>query len=143
MIDDIILNKIETIKRCIHRINEEYVGFEDEFYQNYTKQDSIILNLERLSQATIDISTHIIRVEEFGIPKTSREVFVLLEQNRVLSKDISYSMQKMVGFRNLAVHDYQNLNLDIVVAIITNHLKDFEKFVKEVQNGNDNRSKQR
>lgn len=143
MIDDIILNKIETIKRCIDRINEEYVGFEDEFYQNYTKQDSIILNLERLSQATIDISTHIIRVEEFGIPKTSREVFVLLEQNRVLSKDISYSMQKMVGFRNLAVHDYQNLNLDIVVAIITNHLKDFEKFVKEVQNGNDNRSKQR
>jgi len=74
MLDDVILNKTQTIKRCIDRIKEEYVGYEDEFYENYTKQDSIILNLERLSQATIDISTHIIRVEEFGIPKTSREV---------------------------------------------------------------------
>ncbi|KIM13248.1 MAG: hypothetical protein KU38_00895 [Sulfurovum sp. FS08-3] len=139
MIDDVIINKIETIKRCIKRIHEEYVGFEDEFYQNYTKQDSIILNLERLSQATIDISTHIIRVEKFGIPKTSREVFVLLEENKILSKEISHSMQKMVGFRNLAVHDYQNLNLDIVVAIVINHLKDFDIFIKEIQNENPNR----
>lgn len=136
MIDDVIINKLETIKRCIGRVNEEYFGFEDEFYENYTKQDSIILNLERLSQATIDISTHIVRVEKFGIPKTSREVFVLLEENKILSKDISHSMQKMVGFRNLAVHDYQNLNLDIVVAIVTNHLKDFDRFIKEIQNGN-------
>jgi uncharacterized protein YutE (UPF0331/DUF86 family) len=135
MIDDIIINKIETIKRCINRINEEYKDSEDEFYENYTKQDSIILNLERLSQATIDISTHIIRVKKFGIPKTSRDVFVLLEQNRILSQKISNSMQKMVGFRNLAVHDYQNLNLDIVVAIIKNHLIDFENFIKEIQNG--------
>ncbi len=136
MIDDVIINKIETIKRCINRIHEEYLGFEDEFYQNYTKQDSIVLNLERLSQATIDISTHIIRVEKLGIPKTSREVFVLLEENKIVSKEISHSMQKMVGFRNLAVHDYQNLNLDIVVAIVVNHLIDFENFVKEIQNEN-------
>ncbi|MEA3315479.1 MAG: DUF86 domain-containing protein, partial [Campylobacterota bacterium] len=60
----------------------------------------------------------------------------LLEENKILSKDISHSMQKMVGFRNLAVHDYQNLNLDIVVAIVTNHLKDFDRFIKEIQNGN-------
>jgi len=136
MIDDVIINKIETIKRCIDRINEEYLGFEDEFYKNYTKQDSIILNLERISQTTIDISTHIVRAEKFGIPKTSREVFVLLEENKILSKNISHSMQKMVGFRNLAVHDYQNLNLDIVVAIITNHLKDFDMFIKEIMKNN-------
>lgn len=134
MVDDIIINKIETIKRCIGRVDEEYFGFEDEFHQNYTKQYSIILNLERLSQATIDISTHIVRVEKFGIPKTSREVFVLLEDNSVLSKEISHSMQTMVGFRNLAVHDYQNLN--IVVAIVTNHLRDFDRFIQEIQNDN-------
>jgi uncharacterized protein YutE (UPF0331/DUF86 family) len=139
MIDDIILNKIETIKRCIKRINQEYRGFEDEFYENYTKQDSIILNLERVSQATIDISTHIIRVHQYGIPKTSREVFSLLQANHILSKEISQSMQKMVGFRNLAVNDYQNLNLDIVVAIVENHLIDFENFISEILNANKNR----
>jgi uncharacterized protein YutE (UPF0331/DUF86 family) len=138
MIDDIILNKIETIKRCIKRINQEYQGFEDEIYENYTKQDSIILNLERASQATIDMATHIIRVHQYGIPKTSREVFSLLQINHILSKEISQSMQKMVGFRNLAVHDYQNLNLDIVVAIVKNHLIDFENFILEILDGNPN-----
>jgi len=132
MRDEIILNKIETIKRCLSRINEEYIDSKEQFKQNYTKQDSIVLNLERASQATIDISTHIIRVQKLGIPKTSREVFVLLENNKLLSKDISQSMQKMVGFRNLAVHDYQSLNLDIVVAIIEHHLVDFEIFIKEI-----------
>jgi uncharacterized protein YutE (UPF0331/DUF86 family) len=134
MVDDVILNKSETIKRCLGRIREEYFGSEDEFHENYTKQDSIILNLERVSQATIDLSSHIIRVRKFGIPKTSRDVFTILQENYVLSKEISFSMQKMVGFRNLAVHDYQNLNLDIVIAIINNHLTDFEKFIEEIQN---------
>jgi uncharacterized protein YutE (UPF0331/DUF86 family) len=132
MVDDVIVNKIETIKKCIFRINEEYIGSEKIFASSYTKQDSIILNLERASQATIDISAHIIRINKFGIPKTSRELFVILEENGVISKNISIAMQKMVGFRNLAVHDYQNLNLDIVVAIIEGHLSDFEKFIDEI-----------
>jgi len=133
MVDDIIINKIDTINRCINRIKEEYINSEDEFYSNFTKQDSIILNLERVSQATIDLSTHIIRVEKFGIPKTSRDVFILLEQNNILSKNTSKSMQSMVGFRNLAMHNYQNLNLDIVVSIINNHLIDFQDFIKEIK----------
>ena len=41
-------------------------------------------------------------------------------------------MQGMVGFRNIAVHDYQNLNLEIVVAIVEKHLGDFEDFIREV-----------
>jgi len=132
MVDDVILNKIETIKRCISRIDEEYLGYEKEFQTNYTKQDSIILNLERLSQATIDIATHIIRVKKLKVPKRSREVFTILEESEIVSKEISSSMQSMVGFRNLAVHDYQNLNLDIVEAIINKHLSDFEQFSKEI-----------
>ena len=132
MLDDIILNKSETIKRCLGRIKEEYYGFEEEFYTNFTKQDSIILNIERLSQATIDISAHIIRVKKLGIPKTSREVFVLLENNSIITALTSQLMQKMVGFRNLAVHDYQNINLEIVASIIEKHLVDFEKFLSEI-----------
>lgn len=129
---DIILNKIETIKRCLKRVNEEYV--EEEFTLNYTKQDSVILNLERASQATIDIATNIIRIKKLSSLKISREVFAILEQNSFISKKSSQSMQKMVGFRNIAVHDYQSLNIDIVVNIIKNHLIDFEIFIEEIKN---------
>jgi hypothetical protein len=44
MKNDVILNKVSTIERCIRRIREEY---EDDplNLENYTKQDAIILNI--------------------------------------------------------------------------------------------------
>jgi uncharacterized protein YutE (UPF0331/DUF86 family) len=132
MIDDIIINKTETIRLCLKRIREEYINFEGELQSNYTKQDSIILNIQRAAQASIDLSTHIIRVNKLGVPKTSRDVFTLLESSNILSINISEKMKKMVGFRNIAVHDYQNISFDVVKSILDNHLIDFENFIQEI-----------
>jgi len=44
-------------------------------------------------------------------------------------------MQGMVGFGNIAVHDYQNLNIKIVVMIVEKHLIDFEGFIEEIFRG--------
>ncbi len=129
MIDKIILKKIDYIKKCISRIVEE---FDKNFRTNLAKQDSVVLNLKRISQATIDIATHIVRVKKLGIPKTSKEIFSLLENFDYISKETSSNMQKMIGFRNIAVHDYQNLSIDIVVSIVENHLDDFVDFSNEV-----------
>ena len=46
----------------------------------------------------------------------------------LLNADLATSMQKMVELRNIAVHDYQNLNLDIVIAVLDKHLGDFQQF---------------
>ena len=132
---DVVLNKIQTIERCLKRIREEYVGYEESFEENFTKQDSVILNLERASQATIDIATHIVKTRNLGLPNTSRELFDLLLEASIISSESCKQMQGMVGFRNIAVHDYQNLNIEIVVAIVENHLCDFEVFVREVFSG--------
>ena len=129
---DVVLNKIQTIERCLKRIREEYVGSEDVFEENHTKQDSVILNLERASQASIDIATHIIKTKRLGLPNTSRELFDMLLDAKIITNDTCRQMQGMVGFRNIAVHDYQNLNIEIVVAIAEKHLGDFEGFVREV-----------
>jgi len=132
---DVILNKVQTIERCLRRIREEYVGFEDSFKENYTKQDSVILNLERASQASIDIATHIVKTNNLGLPNSSRELFSMLLDVGIISEDICKQMQGMVGFRNIAVHDYQNLNIEIIVAIVEKHLGDFEEFVQEIFSG--------
>ncbi len=132
MSKDIVLNKIATIEKCMHRIYEEYKGYEDVFESNYTKQDSVILNLERMSQATIDIATHIIKSKKLGLPNSSRELFTLLRNSLIITEKSMENMQAMVGFRNIAVHDYQNLNIAIVISIIEVHLVDFEKFISEI-----------
>jgi uncharacterized protein YutE (UPF0331/DUF86 family) len=128
--DNVVLNKTATMERCIRRVLEEYQGFEIEFSNNFTKQDSVILNLERLCQAAIDLAAYLVRINKFGIPQDNRELFRLLEQNSFISSQLSKKLQAMVGFRNLAVHDYQELNLDIVQGIIKNNLIDFQEFSK-------------
>jgi uncharacterized protein YutE (UPF0331/DUF86 family) len=125
--DDITLNKLASIKRCLARIREEFTN-ESEFKKNYTKQDSVILNLQRACEACIDICNHIIRKNNLGIPQSSRNSFELVAQSQFIDQGIAERLKKMVGLRNIAVHDYQTLNIDIVIAVITKHLVDFEVF---------------
>ncbi|NGX28740.1 MAG: hypothetical protein K940chlam1_00926 [Candidatus Anoxychlamydiales bacterium] len=128
--DDVLLNKIATIEKCIKRINEEYTGFEKEIETNYTKQDAIILNLQRACEASIDLAARLIRLNNLGIPQKTRDVFIVLEESKIISKSLSQRLQKMVGFRNIAVHDYKSLNLAIVKSIIEKNLNDFLDFTK-------------
>jgi uncharacterized protein YutE (UPF0331/DUF86 family) len=100
--NDIILNKCAIIEICIKRVEEEYRGFENEFFTNLTKQDSILLNIERAVQAAIDAGTHIIKKKKLGLPQSSREIFDLLSEHDIIRVALAISMKKMVGFRNIA-----------------------------------------
>ncbi|ADO84619.1 type VII toxin-antitoxin system HepT family RNase toxin [Ilyobacter polytropus] len=131
MIDDIIINKSETIKRCIKRINEEYED-NPENLNEYRRQDSIILNIQRLCEACIDIATHIIRKKKLGVPQSSKDSFQILEDNKIIPKELSERLQGMVGFRNVAVHDYQTLNLSIVEKVVEDYIYDGIKLCKEI-----------
>lgn len=58
MVSDIVYKKIQIIERCINRINEEYNNNPLNL-KNYTKQESIILNIKRACEACIDLAMHI------------------------------------------------------------------------------------
>lgn len=131
MFDDVLLNKIQTIERCIKRINEVYDSNPDNLI-DFTKQDSIVLNLQRASEACIDIAMHICSEERLGIPQNSRDSFELLVENGIIDFKLLRKLKAMVGFRNIAVHDYQSINIDIVKDIIENHLDDFVEFKNKI-----------
>jgi uncharacterized protein YutE (UPF0331/DUF86 family) len=128
--DDIRTNKTAIIERCIKRIREEYASDPFNLYQNITKQDSIILNIQRACETAIDLAMHEIRLRRLGIPQDSRDAFSLLLKEGLISKDLAEKMMAMVGFRNIAVHDYQELNLEVVQQIIEKHLEDFLDFTR-------------
>jgi uncharacterized protein YutE (UPF0331/DUF86 family) len=128
MPDDVVLNKVAVIERCLMRIRQEYQGHEAELMTDFTRQDSIILNLLRACEATIDVAMHLARVRRLGIPQDSRDAFTLLEQAKLIPGDLSQRLQAMVGFRNIAIHDYQKLNLEIVRSVLSQHLADFEVY---------------
>jgi uncharacterized protein YutE (UPF0331/DUF86 family) len=131
MKNDIILNKVSIIERCIKRIHDEYENNPSNL-QNYTKQDSIILNLQRACEASIDLAMHIVAEKKLGLPQNSRDAFSLIEENGIIPSSLSKKMKSMIGFRNIAVHDYQEINLTILQKIIENHLVDFMQFTKTI-----------
>ena len=126
--DDVLLNKIAMIERCLLRIEEEYLGHEHELESNYTRQDSIILNLQRACEASIDVAMHIVRVRKLGVPQESRDAFDMLGEVGMIDANLRDRLKAMVGFRNVAVHDYRKLNLDIVRAVVEKRLGDFREF---------------
>jgi uncharacterized protein YutE (UPF0331/DUF86 family) len=126
--DDVLLNKAATIERCLIRIQEEYENHKDELESNFTRQDSIILNLQRACEASIDGAMHLVRQNKFGIPQQSRDAFIMLADNDLIDLQLSKNMQSMVGFRNIAIHNYQKLSLPILRSILESHLVDFRSF---------------
>lgn len=128
--DDILVNKAAIIERCLHRISEEYQGHENDLETNHTKLDSIILNLLRACEGSIDAAMHIVRVKKLGIPQQSIDAFKLLNENAPLNDELCLRMQAMVGFRNIAVHNYQKMSLPILQSILENNLTDFQDFAR-------------
>ena len=127
MIDDVILNKTEIVKRCIRRAKEEY-DCNPKNLENYTKQDSITLNIQRACEAVIDLGMHVIAERDLGIPQTSRDTFEILQDNMIITSEMCERLKAMIGFRNIAIHNYQRLNLKIIQAIIEKDLKDLLSF---------------
>lgn len=139
--DDILLNKASSIERCLKRIAEDYQGHEEELENNFTRQDAINLNLQRACESSIDAAMHMVRVNKLGVPQQSRDAFSMLAEANILDAKLASKMQAMVGFRNVAVHDYRKLNLDILRAILENHLNDFRGFVKSILKSADGKNR--
>ncbi len=131
MKNDVILNKINVIERCIIRIKDVYAN-DSANLKDYTKQDSIILNIQRACEASIDLAMHVIAEKRLGLPQTSRDAFDLLQSHLIIEENMAKQLKAMVGFRNIAVHDYQTINLDILIQIIENHLADFSDYAKKI-----------
>ncbi|PIC57627.1 hypothetical protein CSV80_08570 [Sporosarcina sp. P12(2017)] len=129
--NDVILNKVTTIERCVNRVHEVYDQNVDNL-KDFTKQDSIILNIQRACEASIDLAMHIISEKKLGIPKASRDAFKMLQEATIIDESLAGTLMNMVGFRNIAVHDYQSIDLEILEAILEKHINDFKDYTKIV-----------
>jgi uncharacterized protein YutE (UPF0331/DUF86 family) len=131
--DDVIINKIQSIERCIFRAKQEYQAAGKAFQEDFSRQDAAILNITRACEQTIDLANYLIKKYKYGVPTSSRESFELLAQHKIISTSLCQKLQKMVGFRNIAIHEYQKLNSQIIIAIIENGLEDLLAFTFEIK----------
>ncbi|WP_350296885.1 DUF86 domain-containing protein [Limnohabitans sp. Rim8] len=129
---EVIDQKLDSLRRCIERIRTKLPLTSETFKTDFDVQDIVSLNLTRAVQMAVDIGAHIVSSQQQVSPGSMGETFDQLGQLGVISADLALQLKKSVGFRNIAVHNYNTINWDIVQSIVQVHLKDFDQFAKAI-----------
>ena len=73
-----------------------------------------------------------LKIKQLGLPKDSAEAFTSLAEAEIIESSLANQIKKMVGFRNMAVHDYTNMNLDVVKFVVKNGTADMRDFISAI-----------
>jgi len=136
---EIVEQKLESLRRCLLRIEAKTPATAGMLAADFDLQDIVSLNLSRAVQLCVDIGAHLISGLSVAPPNTMGQTFDLLAQAGLITQELASSMKKAVGFRNIAVHNYDAVNWDIVYNIAKIHLSDFSEFAKVVASQLDDR----
>lgn len=130
---DVVLNKIQSIQRCVKRARDEYNQAPSTFEIDFTRQDAALLNVLRACEQAIDLANHIIRTRSLGVPTTTADGFDLLTQENVIDRSLADRLKKMVQFRFILVHQYQRIEFQYVKEAIEVGLDDLVRFGDRVR----------
>nr|MBF0222226.1 DUF86 domain-containing protein [Desulfobulbaceae bacterium] len=126
--------KIESLERCVDRVISKVPAHRHDLSDDLDRQDIIVLNLQRAVQLSVDIAARLVAELKQPAPMSMAQSFEMLFQAGIIDADIAERMQKSVGFRNIAVHEYRLVDWDVVYSIATKHLSDFNKYARQVMN---------
>ncbi len=124
--------KLDAMARCIDRIESKKPFSKETLTQDFDLQDIVSVNLERAVQQAIDIATLVISYSQYPVPGNMADSFLVLERLGAITAETRLRMVKATGFRNLAVHEYDKINWNIVHDIVHVRLDDLRRFSQEI-----------
>jgi uncharacterized protein YutE (UPF0331/DUF86 family) len=126
------LAKVASIQRSVRRAREEFAAAGTAFASDLTRQDASVMNVMRACEMSIDLAQTLVRERRLGAAASNRDVFRLLAAGELIPADLAERLQRMVGFRNVAVHRYRDLDVAIIASVITRDLDDLLAFTERV-----------
>lgn len=130
----VVLRKVSLIRHNLSRLkNKENISLES-LKNDFDIQDIVLHNLQLAIQGCIDIGSHVISDEGWGVAGSLNEIFYILQNKGVIKAEMSEKIISMVGFRNILVHEYETINFDIVCNILHHHLKDINEYLLAIVN---------
>ena len=128
----VILRKISELELYQKQIRE----FSDITLQGYKADWKTQRIVERTLQIMIetcaDIANHIVSDRGMRSPTSYTDTFKVLFENNIIDSELFTIMEKMAKFRNIVVHQYEEVDAEIVIFILKKHLGDFERFKEAI-----------
>jgi uncharacterized protein YutE (UPF0331/DUF86 family) len=106
--------KISALEFHQERIKEKRNVLFETFLKDLDRQESVLFNLQMAVQNCIDMAAHIVSEQQMGLAGSTNELFYLLEEQGIIEPEMTERMVRAVGFRNLLVHEYGKIDLEIV-----------------------------
>ncbi len=128
--NDSILNKVQRVEEALARITAHYISGKTDVENDLDAQDVILLNLTRACEQTIKMAMQIVRQKKIGLPDNYKDSFVKLADAKLIPIELAKQLGSMVGFRNLAVHAYHEIDFNILKSILDQRLNTFSEFNK-------------
>ena len=125
MADDVVIQKLASIERCLSAVRR-YVADDLTRLEDPMVLDAVVLNLQRACEQAIDAACREVSRRGLGVPTDSADAFTILEQERILPTSVAERMRRMVGFRNVAVHEYRRPDPAVVRTVVAHRIGDFE-----------------
>ena len=130
MVDqEIVKNKLSHLEEYIHDLDEY-----NDLKLKDLKNDKILFRyLERTLhlavEAILDIGSHIISDERLGNPRFNTDIVKILAENNIIKENLDDYI-KMAKFRNIIVHDYAEIDAEILLKIVQENIKDLKAIFK-------------
>lgn len=127
--DDILIGKAESLERCVRQIRlYRDMPSELPLEKDFLRLDAISANLQRAAELCLDMANHVVRRHKLGAPKESRESFTLLETSGRIDPETARKLRGMVGFRNVLVHEYQTVAMEVFLDVVHHRMDDLLAF---------------
>ena len=131
--DSVIARKIRELEKSIQQLRKLQSYSYKEIEDDLGKFWAIEHGLQMCIQIFINIGNHIIaEIGENEIDGYS-DILDRLVKCDILPLEFAQNISGMIGFRNLLVHGYDDVDVKIVYDILQNRLYDFEKFIGYIQ----------
>lgn len=127
---ELLEKKLAFIETCVRELRQ--LSQPERIETDIREERFVAHTLQIAIQAALDIASHIASDERLGEPRTNHELFDLLQRNHWLSIELSETMGKMAGFRNIVVHGYQDVDPRIMRDIVENRLDDLIAFTTAI-----------
>ncbi|HEB80780.1 MAG TPA: DUF86 domain-containing protein [Chromatiales bacterium] len=129
---EVVEQKLEALRRSVQRVQEKCPPEPAVLVQDADAQDIVAFNLARAVQLCVDIGAHLIADSNIPAPDTMGRIFDALAEVGCIDHELAGRLKKAVGFRNIAVHNYQAIDWHIVHTIALTRLADFRAFAQAV-----------
>ena len=128
-----MLNRLVQLEENIHELENIWKTIDDsKFSEGKLSEWGLRYGLFESIQIVIDIACHLVAKYNLGNPQNYRECITLLKKYNYIAKDVAQNLEKMIGLRNLLVHEYADINMEELKNLL-HQLNDFKKFIQEIR----------